>query len=96
MPDITPQITDPKLIAKLRASYIAPAQKTQLEVLVPRMSEAERMELLKLIERANRELGHGHGTRSHSNRHSHRMLMLGLALLAILAGLATLGLSLMA
>ena len=68
-------------------------QQKDLEPLIPTMSESERLELLKLIERANRELGHGHSAHRHSKRHSHRLLILGLVALAIIVGLATLGLS---
>ena len=62
MPDSVLQITDPQLIAQLRASFIAPAQKAQLEALVPKMNDGEKAELLNLIGRNPARPATGAGT----------------------------------
>lgn len=50
---VTP--SNAELIRQLRASYIAPEQKNQLEALVPSMNEDEKAELLNLINRSHEE-----------------------------------------
>ncbi len=91
MAGTTQYTTDSQIEKRLRNSHISLDQQRDLGPLIPAMTEAERLELLKLIERSNRELGH----KRHAKRHSHRLLVMGIVGLAILAGLATLGLSLM-
>jgi hypothetical protein len=53
--DSTLQITNAELAEKLKASFIAPSQQEQLAPLIPKMTEAEKAELLKLIERSHKE-----------------------------------------
>jgi len=55
MPDSTAQITDAQLVAELENSFIAPAQKAELQKLIPKMSDAERAELLRIILRSREE-----------------------------------------
>lgn len=55
MADTVLNITDSQLLIQLKASHIAPGQKTQLEALLPRMSDGEKAELLNLISRSHQE-----------------------------------------
>ncbi|MBI5421790.1 hypothetical protein HZA44_01500, partial [Candidatus Peregrinibacteria bacterium] len=55
MSDTVLNITDRELLAKLKASHIADAQKGQLEALIPKMSEPEKAELMSLIDRSHEE-----------------------------------------
>lgn len=55
MSDSVPNITDRELASKLKDSRIADAQKSQLEALIPKMSEAEKIELMNLIDRSHEE-----------------------------------------
>jgi len=47
-------LTDQDLIAQLKKSKIDPAQKRRLEHYVPKMNEAERQQLVGLIEKSER------------------------------------------
>jgi len=55
MPDIAVTSSNIDLIAKLQASFIDPKQKGQLELLIPKMTDSEKAELLKLIARSHEE-----------------------------------------
>lgn len=55
MPNSPATPSNAELIRQLKASYIAPAQKTKLEGLVPSMNEEEKAELLTLINRSHVE-----------------------------------------
>lgn len=55
MSDTVQNITDRELASKLKSSYISDAQKAQLEALIPKMDEAEKSELLSLIDRSHEE-----------------------------------------
>ena len=58
MADTALNIADRELASKLKASRIADAQKSQLEALIPKMSEVEKMELMNLIDRSHEEYKH--------------------------------------
>ena len=55
MPNTATTSSNIDLLAKLQASFIDPKQKGQLEPLIPKMTEAEKAELLKLIARSHEE-----------------------------------------
>ena len=55
MADTTFNITNTGLIELLKKSYISDGQKKELEPLIPEMTEAERKELLTLIEQSKAE-----------------------------------------
>jgi len=56
MPTATLTITETELIKKLQKSNIDRAQQKELKVLMPEMNQAERRELMELIERSRSEM----------------------------------------
>ncbi|MBU1017638.1 hypothetical protein KKA33_01265 [Patescibacteria group bacterium] len=55
MPEININITDMDLLDRLKHSYIDPAQKQELEGLLPQMTNDERTKLIQLIDQADEE-----------------------------------------
>ena len=55
MPELTSVITETDLLERLRNSSIDKAQQKELEAMIPEMTQGDREELIKLIERANAE-----------------------------------------
>ncbi|MBN2096363.1 hypothetical protein JW752_03090 [Candidatus Peregrinibacteria bacterium] len=55
MPEANINITDMDLLDRLKHSYIDPAQKQELEGLLPQMTNDERAKLIQLIDQADEE-----------------------------------------
>jgi len=55
MPEANINITDMDLLDRLKHSYIDPAQKQELESLLPQMTNSERAKLIELIDQADDE-----------------------------------------
>ena len=87
-------ITEAELLDKLKNSRIDKAQQKELETMIPGMNQDDRVELMKLIEQANRE-GEMAPTetpaepapKTKSNRVLLNVILLAVALLLIASGI---------